>query len=159
MMEQPATPSAATQLSRPTHHFCMRFSSTPRGARLARRLAAVRLDAWGYPYDTTAHTDVTLLVAELCTNAIQHGHVPGRDFRLNLKTLTPTTLRIEVTDTRSERLPVETHDAPLAEHGRGLNIVAALATRWDWTYRPEGGPGKIVWAEYEASATSQSPAP
>ncbi|KJY47273.1 hypothetical protein VR46_04465 [Streptomyces sp. NRRL S-444] len=137
----------------------MRFSSTPRGARLARRLAAVRLDAWGYTYDSTAHTDVTLLVAELCANAIQHGHVPGRDFRLDLRAVAPTTLRIEVTDTRAERLPIQTHDAPLAEHGRGLNIVAALATRWDWGYRPEGGPGKIVWAEYKATPTPASPAP
>lgn len=149
MMEQPAAPAAPTQISGPTHHFGMRFSSTPRGVRLARRLVAVRLDAWGYPYDSTAHTDVTLLVAELCANAVQHGHVPGRDFRLDLRTLTPTTLRIEVTDTRAERLPMQIQDSPLAERGRGLNIVTALATRWDWSYRPEGTPGKIVWAEYE----------
>ncbi|WP_405790963.1 ATP-binding protein [Streptomyces sp. NBC_00029] len=159
MMEQPATPTAVTQLSNPTHHFSMRFSSTPRGARLARRLAAVRLDAWGYPYDSTAHAEVTLLVAELCANAIQHGHVPGRDFRLDLKAITPTTLRVEVTDTRAERLPTQIHDTALAEHGRGLNIVAALASHWDWGYRPEGGPGKIVWAEYEAGAPAASPAP
>ena len=37
------------QLTHPTHHFAMRFTSTRRGARLARRLCGVRLDAWGIP--------------------------------------------------------------------------------------------------------------
>lgn len=59
----------------------MRFSYTPRGARLARRLAGVRLDAWGWAYCTAAHDDVTLIVAELCANAVRHARVPGRDFR------------------------------------------------------------------------------
>lgn len=44
------TPGRTTQPSRNTAHlgtptFAMRFTSTPRGARLARRLSAVRLDA------------------------------------------------------------------------------------------------------------------
>ncbi|OSC64498.1 hypothetical protein B5180_31875 [Streptomyces sp. BF-3] len=34
------------------HHFTMLFSSTPRGARLARYLAGERLDTWGVPYGT-----------------------------------------------------------------------------------------------------------
>lgn len=33
----------------------MRFISTPRGARLTRRLAAHRLDVWGIPYGTDPH--------------------------------------------------------------------------------------------------------
>ncbi|WP_327168791.1 ATP-binding protein [Streptomyces subrutilus] len=148
MTEQPAAPAAPTQLDNPTHHFSMRFSSTPRGARLARRLAAVRLDAWGHLYDSTAHDDVTLIVAELCANAVRHGHVPGRDFRLVLAG-TPTTLRIEVTDTRAERLPTARATAPLPESGHGLPLVAALSTRWAWSPRADGGPGKTVWAEYE----------
>ncbi|MGY3204511.1 hypothetical protein [Streptomyces sp. TE5632] len=43
----------------------MRFTSTPRGARLARRLAAIRLDAWGIPYGTDPHDTIVLIVAEL----------------------------------------------------------------------------------------------
>ncbi|MEE4492824.1 hypothetical protein, partial [Streptomyces sp. BE230] len=34
----------------PWHHFTKRFSTTPRGARLARRQAGERLDVWGVPY-------------------------------------------------------------------------------------------------------------
>jgi hypothetical protein len=55
-----------------------------RGARLARRLTALRLEAWGIPYGTEAHGDLVLIVAELTANAVQHGHVPGRDFRLRV---------------------------------------------------------------------------
>ncbi|MYR56061.1 ATP-binding protein, partial [Streptomyces sp. SID625] len=57
----------------------MRFTSTPRGARLARRLAAVRPHAWDIPYGTDAHDAIVRIVAEPAANAVRHGHVPGRD--------------------------------------------------------------------------------
>lgn len=64
--------------------FTMRFSPTPRGARLARRLVAERLDAWGHPHTSTANETLTLITAELTANAVRHGHVPGRDFEVRL---------------------------------------------------------------------------
>ncbi|MFB7569628.1 ATP-binding protein [Streptomyces sp. NPDC056165] len=137
-----------------SHTFEMRFTSTPRGARLARRLAAVRLDAWGIPYGTDAHDAIVLIVAELTANAVRHGHVPGRDFHLRLHTASDgCTVRVEVTDTRTEclpRRPAVPEGATRAEEeaGRGLVLVSHLATRWDWHPRPDG-PGKTVWAEYE----------
>jgi anti-sigma regulatory factor (Ser/Thr protein kinase) len=127
----------------------MRFSSTPRGARLARRLAGQRLDAWGIPYDADAHDSLTLIVAELAANAVRHGRVPGRDFQLAL-TLDAGTVRVEVTDTRTEGVPAATAvTAPtqLLDAGRGLLLVEHLADRWGWHPRV-GGPGKTVWAEY-----------
>jgi anti-sigma regulatory factor (Ser/Thr protein kinase) len=131
--------------------FEMRFSSTPRGARLARRLAAVRLDAWGYSYGTEPHDDLVLIIAELSANAVRHGCVPGRDFRLRLHAAPGSgTVRVEVTDTRGERVPKRpaAQDAAGAqESGRGLVLVTRLAARWDWHPRPDG-PGKTVWAEY-----------
>lgn len=129
----------------PIHAFTMRFTSTPRGARLARRLVAHRLDEWGHPYATSVNESVTLIAAELTANAVRHGHVPGRDFRLRL-TATHTVIRIEVTDTRGERLPSPKSPSAEAESGRGLLIVAALATRWGIAPR-DCGPGKTVWAE------------
>lgn len=131
--------------------FEMRFTSTPRGARLARRLAAHRLDAWGIPYGTDRHEEIVLVVGELTANAVRHGHVPGRDFHLLLYTSEPArTVRIEVTDTRTERTPPEPDVLPASGSadtgGRGLLLVAGLATRWGWRLRP-GGPGKTVWAE------------
>ncbi|WP_251075477.1 ATP-binding protein [Streptomyces sp. ISL-12] len=143
MMTEPDIPTGTA--------FEMCFTSTPRGARLARRLTAVRLDAWGVPYGTRPHDDIVLIVAELAANAVRHGHVPGRDFRLHLHvTADGRAVRVEVTDTRDERLPrhpCAPDTTGTDESGRGLLLVAHLATRWDWHPR-EDGPGKTVWAEY-----------
>ncbi|MFF0793033.1 ATP-binding protein [Streptomyces spiralis] len=143
----------ATQSPVATHQFAMRFSSTPRGARLARRLCGHRLDAWGVSYGSDAHDVISLVAAELCANAVRHGHVAGRDFHVLLTAAPATgTVRIEVTDTRAERLPRLTASAPVDDRddGRGLLLVEALATRWGWTPRADGGPGKTVWAECAA---------
>ncbi|MFR9788388.1 ATP-binding protein [Streptomyces sp. MB22_4] len=155
MTSQLPSPISASQPVRPGddlgHTFEMRFTSTPRGARLARRLAAHRLDTWGLPYGTGPHEETVLVLGELAANAVRHGHVPGRDFHVLLHVPAPArTIRIEVTDTRTERTPPEPEalPAPGSEdtRGRGLLLVAALATRWGWHLRPEG-PGKTVWAE------------
>ncbi|WP_251095640.1 ATP-binding protein [Streptomyces sp. Caat 7-52] len=143
----------AAQSPLTVHQFSMRFSSTPRGARLARRLCGNRLDAWGISYGSDAHDTVSLVAAELCANAVRHGHVTGRDFRV-LLTADPATgtVRIEVTDTRGERLPHLSTPAPEADPcdgGRGLLLVETLTDRWGWTPRVDG-PGKTVWAECTA---------
>ncbi|WP_411086601.1 ATP-binding protein [Streptomyces sp. 061-3] len=128
----------------PWHHFTMRFSSTPRGARLARRLAGERLEAWGTPYGSDAHDVLTLIVAELSANAVRHGRVPGRDFRLRLSA-EGATLRVEVTDSRGESIPALTAPSDHLDGGRGLLLVAALTDRWG-CYPCIDGPGKTVWA-------------
>jgi len=124
----------------------MRFSSTPRGARFARRLAGQRLDAWGTPYDCDTHHTLTLIVAELAPNAIRHGRVAGRDFNLSL-TRAAAIVWIEVTHSRTEGVPVVATPTNLHDTGRGLLLVEHLADRWDRHPR-QGGPGKTVWAEY-----------
>ncbi|MFH8801158.1 ATP-binding protein [Streptomyces sp. NPDC017936] len=149
---RPAAPCAPLRATAPPDRtFGMRFTSTPRGARLARRLAAVRLDAWGIPYGTDPHDALVLIVAELTANAVRHGHVPGRDFHLRLHAAPDgRTVRVEVTDTRTEQHPrrpaLPEGGAGAEETGRGLLLVSQLATRWDWHPRPDG-PGKTVWAE------------
>jgi anti-sigma regulatory factor (Ser/Thr protein kinase) len=119
--------------------FSVLLSSTPRGARLGRLLAEEQLRSWGFPSDPAR-----LLVAELTANAAAHGRVPGRDFRLTLH-LRCSVLRIEVTDTRRERLPQLQQPALDAESGRGLLLVDALAHRWG--VAEDRFPGKTVWAE------------
>ncbi|MFJ7150802.1 ATP-binding protein [Streptomyces sp. NPDC100445] len=155
MTNQLPTPVSASRPVRAgddsSHTFEMRFTSTPRGARLARRLAAHRMDTWGIPYGTGPHEEIALVLGELTANAVRHGHVPGRDFHLLLRMTAPArTIRIEVTDTRTERTPPrpEALPAPGPEgtDGRGLLLVAALAARWGWHLR-SAGPGKTVWAE------------
>ncbi|MFD8149788.1 ATP-binding protein [Streptomyces sp. NPDC059720] len=125
----------------PTRQFAVRLSATRRGARLARLLTERRLDDWGEPYEAAAQ-----VVAELASNAVLHGRVPGRDFRLLLELRPGRTLRIEVTDARGDRVPrlpepVEED----AEGGRGMAIVQAYADRWGVSGAPAGA--KTVWAE------------
>ncbi|MCQ8192188.1 ATP-binding protein [Streptomyces rugosispiralis] len=121
--------------------------ATPRGARLARRLAVRRMEEWGYPPASDASCTVALLVAELASNAVRHGRVTGRDFRFRLACATATRIiRIEVSDAREDRLPAI--PATLTaddESGRGLLLVDLLATRWGTT--PRIPVGKTVWAE------------
>lgn len=152
MTNQLPSPVSTSQPTAPaddsSRTFETRFTSTSRGARLARRLAAHRLDTWGIPYGTGPHEEVVLVLGELTANAVRHGHVPGRDFHLLLQVCAPTrTARIEVTDTRTERTPpdpAELH-APGAEAtgGRGLLLVAGLTTRWGWHLRSDS-PGRTV---------------
>ncbi|WP_338059584.1 ATP-binding protein [Streptomyces nanshensis] len=126
--------------------FAMRFTSTPRGARLARRLVARRLADWGHPYGAEPNETMTLIAGELTANAVRHGHVPGRDFRVVL-TCPPGLLRIEVTDTRGELRPACRVTGPDTENGRGLLLVSQLAERWAVTTAGPTYPGKTVWAE------------
>ncbi|MFE2103460.1 ATP-binding protein [Streptomyces sp. NPDC059468] len=132
--------------------FTMRFTSTPRGARLARRLVSHRLNDWGHTYTTPVNETLTLIAAELTANAVRHGHVPGRDFHVQL-TLAEGTFRIEVTDTRAEKQPPASHPATdsLSESGRGLLLVASLADDWGVSPRT-AAPGKTVWAELHEQA-------
>ncbi|WP_155073983.1 ATP-binding protein [Streptomyces taklimakanensis] len=128
----------------------MRFTSTSRGARLARRLVSHRLNDWGHDYTTQVNETLTLITAELAANAVRHGHVPGRDFHVRL-TLAEGTFRIEVTDTRAEKQPPTNPPAidSLSESGRGMLLVATLADNWGVSPR-RTAPGKTVWAELHA---------
>ncbi|MFF1274075.1 ATP-binding protein [Streptomyces marokkonensis] len=120
-------------------NFSVLLSATARSARLARLLTDAHLRDWGYDSEAARH-----VVAELATNAVTHGRVPGRDFRLAFYVVDDT-LRIEVTDTRGDRLPQRQPAAPEAESGRGLCLVDALADRWGVS--EDRFPRKTVWAE------------
>ncbi|MEU7283208.1 ATP-binding protein [Streptomyces sp. NPDC045431] len=125
--------------------FTQRFSSTRRGARLARHLAGHRLDVWGVPYGSDGAEAAALVVGELAANAVTHGRVPGRDFEVRLALSGDGVLRIEVGDTRGERRPVVVAPEPYGDGGRGLLLVAALADAWGVADRVP--VGKTVWAE------------
>ncbi|MFJ4832286.1 ATP-binding protein [Streptomyces sp. NPDC088747] len=127
------------QLGHPIRNFSVLLSPTSRGARLARLLAVEQLRSWGLPLEAPSQ-----IVAELAANAATHGRIPGRDFRLTLYVVGDT-LRIELTDTRGDRLPRLNRPEPQADSGRGLLIVDALADRWGVTSALP--PRKTVWAE------------
>lgn len=130
--------------------FTHRFGATPLGARLARHLAVNQLHCWGIAPGTDVSDAAAVLVAEMAANAVTHGRVPGRDFELRLA-LAAGTLRIEVSDTRTERRPPRPGDVappqPFAESGRGLVLVETLADRW--TVLDRVPIGKTVRAELD----------
>lgn len=105
----------------------MRFTSTPRGARLARRLVSHRLDQWGSGDDSATNETLPRIAAELCAKAVRYGYVPGRDFHIRL-TGSADMPRVEVSDTRTERVPLLSTQEPPgdAESGRGLLLVSRL---------------------------------
>ncbi|MFJ5225113.1 ATP-binding protein [Streptomyces sp. NPDC088400] len=124
--------------------FSQLLSSTRRGARLARLLTSQQLRVWGVPSAVTERAEQ--IVAELASNAVLHGQVRGRDFRLALVLDASTwALRIEVTDAHGEQLPTRMRESePDDESGRGLLLVTALADGWGTEPYPPGG--KTVWA-------------
>ncbi|MFF4545972.1 ATP-binding protein [Streptomyces sp. NPDC001406] len=135
-------------LRTPVRNFAQQLSSTRRGARLARLLTYEQLRTWEVSPTVTERAEQ--IVAELAANAVLHGRVQGRDFRLALTLDHPSAgvLRIAVTDARGNQLPSASTDfetPPYAETGRGLLLITALADRWDTEPYPPGG--KTVWAE------------
>lgn len=118
------------------------YTPHPKSVPLVRNRAARLISEWGH--DQLAE-DTRLLVSELATNALVHGAVRGRLYRVRL-TLTDSVFRIAVTDARGERLPSPRESAPDAPHGRGLLLVRALATGWGVHVLDIG---KTVWCELD----------
>ncbi|MFE3830140.1 ATP-binding protein [Streptomyces sp. NPDC059092] len=138
----------APQPALPVREFRVLLSSTRRGARLARLLAVEQLRMWDVPVERAAQ-----IIAELAANAASHGRVAGRDFRVALILRASGTLRIEVTDARSEALPVAVRSVVTEdESGRGLILVDALADAWG--VAPGPSPCKTVWAELRPADAS-----
>ncbi|WP_329384749.1 ATP-binding protein [Streptomyces sp. NBC_01716] len=116
------------------------YTPTAGSVRLARRRAVRLVGEWGW---AGLAGSAGLLVSELATNALLHGCLRDRLFRVRLR-LTAATLRIEVSDPRGERLPRLRLPEDDECFGRGLLIVAELADRWGVEPRTVG---KTVWAE------------
>jgi anti-sigma regulatory factor (Ser/Thr protein kinase) len=137
---------ATPHVGAPAAPFTQLLSSTRRGARLARLLAVAELRSRGASDDLTERAE--LVVAELAANAVLHGLVPGRCFRLTLALdASARRLRVEVSDARGDLRPHHRPaDAdPLPTGGHGLTLVTALADHWDCVPYPPHG--KTVRAE------------
>jgi anti-sigma regulatory factor (Ser/Thr protein kinase) len=93
--------------------------------------------------------DARLLVTELASNAARAARDTACRQILVRISCRPGTVLIEVGDA-SSALPVPAPPGVArGEHGRGLALVARLASDWGW-YRV--GVVKIVWAEVPACA-------
>jgi anti-sigma regulatory factor (Ser/Thr protein kinase) len=116
-------------------------------AQVRRRFTAV-LEEWGHQ---DLIDDTVLCVGELAANAVLHCREP---YEATLRRAGDG-VRVEVIDARPDERPspVPTTGAAadvtrVAATGRGLVIVAALATRWGYTTT---STAKSVWAELSAS--------
>ncbi|HEX3960078.1 MAG TPA: ATP-binding protein [Trebonia sp.] len=86
-----------------------------------------------------------LLVGELFSNSLRHSGsgAPGETVTVALKTLNGV-IRVEVTDRSGPGVPEPRPAGSDAEDGRGLHLVARLATRWGWRRR---GRRTVTWFE------------
>ncbi|CAL9526685.1 hypothetical protein SUDANB105_03935 [Streptomyces sp. enrichment culture] len=105
----------------------------------ARAFASGVLTSWRFPADL--HDLGVLAASELVANSLQHGTPP---MRLRLRR-TDRRLIIEVTD-GDDHLPRRRRAEPGDESGRGIAIVATIASNWGCRRTPGGG--KAVWCEF-----------
>jgi anti-sigma regulatory factor (Ser/Thr protein kinase) len=88
--------------------------------------------------------DLTLMASELATNAVIHSQSgqPGGTFTVRAEVLAGDYAWLEVEDQGGPWV-VKDHDD---EHGRGLEMVAALAGEGNWTIDTGTKPGShVVW--------------
>ncbi len=118
----------------------------PAAPTAARRFARAALDAWHLGPLSDA---VELVVSELVTNAVRHARPVGASPVRLVLACDDDVLRVEVHDADPARAPRPRRPDPddLAEGGRGLALIQALAARWGC--RP-GPTGKAVWCELPA---------
>ncbi|MGV4986962.1 ATP-binding SpoIIE family protein phosphatase [Streptomyces sp. NRAIS4] len=105
----------------------------------ARAFASGVLTSWRFPVEL--HDLGVLAASELVANSLQHGTPP---MRLRLRR-TDRRLIIEVTD-GDDHLPRRRRAEPGDESGRGIAIVATIASTWGCRRTPGGG--KAVWCEF-----------
>lgn len=118
------------------------FDGVPESVPAARAWAMALLDQ--LPADVRSST--ALLISELATNALLYGE--GK-FAVSVSYMpTDRIARVEVRDAGAG-LPTMQNPASSVEHGRGLRLVQALATRWG-VQRSPVGRSKTVWFEVAA---------
>lgn len=111
----------------------------PQAVSKVREMVRGTLAAWDVPGGLV--DDVELVISELVTNAILYGEPP---ITMAL-TVTGRCVGGEISDRGPARPRVPRQRASDDDdHGRGLPIVAALATRWG-VDPALGGAGKVVW--------------
>ena len=136
VVQHPARTGAAAELF---HNASLDLLGGTEAAPRARAFATGVLASWRFPGELC---DLGVLAAgELVANSLQHGTPP---MRLGLRR-TDRRLIIEVTD-GDDHLPRRRRADPADEAGRGISIVASIATSWGSRRTPGGG--KAVWCEF-----------
>ncbi|ROV67636.1 ATP-binding SpoIIE family protein phosphatase [Streptomyces globisporus] len=136
VVQHPARTGANAELF---HNAALDLLGGIEAAPRARAFATGVLTSWRFPVELR---DLGVLAtSELVANSLQHGTPP---MRLGLRR-TDRRLIIEVTD-GDDHLPRRRQAEPADEAGRGISIIASIATSWGSRRTPGGG--KAVWCEF-----------
>ena len=153
----------------PTRRSSLELGVVPAAVRTARHWTANLLAESNPPHDPDFIDTIVLLVSELVTNAIQAAAprgipsarrgvpagtrgvpagtrgIPAGKPRVWLAIAgCPEQVRIEVHDSACVPVPAQCRRTADDESGRGLDVIAALASEWGWHPDPHG---KVVWCE------------
>lgn len=125
------------------HNAALELLGGVEAAPRARAFASGVLASWRF--SSELHDLGVLAASELVANSLQHGTPP---MRLRLRR-TDRRLIIEVTD-GDDHLPRRRRAETEDEAGRGISIVATIASSWGSRRTPGGG--KAVWCEFALPA-------
>jgi len=124
------------QLRLTDHSARWRVSGEPAAVAGARETASDVLQGWGLG---AMADEAVLMLDELVTNAVLHGHGP---IELRLRVDDDSGMLFGEVRDASDVLPTRREAAPDDEGGRGLTLITALAASHGW-HRIDGG--KAVW--------------
>ncbi|MET8117246.1 ATP-binding SpoIIE family protein phosphatase [Streptomyces prasinus] len=136
VLQHPARTGPESELF---HNAALELLGGVEAAPRARAFASGVLTSWRFPTDL--HDLGVLAASELVANSLQHGTPP---MHLRLRR-TDRRLIVEVTD-GDDHLPRRRRAEPADESGRGIAIVATIASNWGSRRTPGGG--KAVWCEF-----------
>ncbi|MET9433730.1 SpoIIE family protein phosphatase [Streptomyces sp. NPDC006551] len=136
VVQHPARKGADAELF---HNAALELLGGVEAAPRARAFASGVLASWRFPVELR---DLGVLAtSELVANSLKHGTPP---MRLRLRR-TDRRLIIEVTD-GDDHLPRRRRAESEDEAGRGISIIATIASSWGSRRTPGGG--KAVWCEF-----------
>ncbi|MFF0215955.1 ATP-binding protein [Streptomyces vinaceus] len=129
------------------------FTAVPESVAAARSFTSRTLESWEL---TRRADDIRLCVSELASNAVEHGThaLGGRGAFLVRIDADDSHVRVEVEDDDPLATPCLNRSDKGDTGGRGMMIVASLATAWG--FETCALTGKAVWSEFLTSPTAAS---
>jgi anti-sigma regulatory factor (Ser/Thr protein kinase) len=117
--------------------------------RTARSFTRATLQRWEI---ADRCDDITLVVSELLTNALEHAapRRGGWPVRIGLLQSQPGTAVLCAVADASPAPPMPVPPGHLAESGRGLHVIEEISDGWGYATVPRRG--KVVWATFEPAA-------